>query len=61
MGDNKNGYLASQVLTTLAESARLDIVCNAVLKYAFNVQKNPKVQIDALNWLSSAILEFGFM
>jgi len=61
LGDNKNGNLASQVLTTLAESTRLDLVCNAVLEYAFTVQKNPKVQIDALNWLSGAILEFGFM
>jgi len=61
LGDNKNGNLASQVLTTFAESTRLDLVCNAVLDYAFTVQKNPKVQIDALNWLSGAILEFGFM
>lgn len=61
LGDNKNGILASQILTTLAESTRLDLVSNAVLEYAFTVQKNPKVQIDALNWLSGAILEFGFM
>ncbi|XP_008189868.1 protein mini spindles isoform X2 [Acyrthosiphon pisum] len=61
LGDNKNGNLASQVLTTFAESTRLDLVCNAVLDYAFTVQKNPKVQIDALNWLSGAILEFGFI
>jgi len=61
LGDNKNGNLASQVLTSFAESTRLDLVSNAVLEYAFTVQKNPKVQIDALNWLSGAILEFGFM
>lgn len=61
LGDNKNGNLASQVLTSFAESTRLDLVCNAVLEYAFTVQKNPKVQIDALNWLSGAILEFGFI
>lgn len=61
LGDGKNGNLASQVLTTFAEATRLDIVSNAVLEYAFTVQKNPKVQIDALNWLSGAILEFGFM
>lgn len=61
LGDSKNGSLAGQVLTTLAESTRLDLVSNGVLEYAFTVQKNPKVQIDALNWLSGAILEFGFM
>lgn len=61
LGDNKNGTLACQVLTTLSESTRLDLVSNAVLEYAFTLQKNPKVQIDALNWLSGAILEFGFM
>lgn len=61
LGDNKNGGLAGQVLTSLAESTRLDLISNAVLEYAFAVQKNPKVQVDALNWLSSAILEFGFM
>lgn len=61
LGDSKNGNLAGQVLTTLAEATRLDLVSNGVLEYAFTVQKNPKVQIDALNWLSSAILEFGFM
>lgn len=61
LGDNKNGILAGQVLTAFAESTRLDLVTNAVLEYAFTVQKNPKVQIDALNWLSGAILEFGFM
>uniref|UniRef100_A0A2S2Q544 Cytoskeleton-associated protein 5 n=1 Tax=Sipha flava TaxID=143950 RepID=A0A2S2Q544_9HEMI len=61
LGDGKNGTLANQVLTTFAESTRLDLVSNAVLEYAFTVQKNPKVQIDALNWLSGAILEFGFI
>jgi len=61
LGDNKNGNLAGQILTTLSESTTLDLVSNAVLEYAFTSQKNPKVQIDALNWLSSAILEFGFM
>lgn len=61
LGNNKNGNLADQILTTLAKSTRLDLVSNAVLDYAFTVQKNPKVQISALNWLSGAILEFGFM
>lgn len=61
LGDNKIGYLASQVLTALAEATRLDLVSTAVLEYAFTIQKNPKVQIEALNWFSVAILEFGFM
>jgi len=60
LGDTKNGNLASELLTTIADATRLDLVSNVVLKYAFSVQKNPKVQIDALNWLSGAILEFGF-
>lgn len=61
LGDNKNGNLAGEVLSVLAESTKLDLVCNEVLEYTFNIQKNPKVQTDALNWLSGAILEFGFM
>ncbi|XP_050054425.1 protein mini spindles-like isoform X3 [Aphis gossypii] len=60
LGDTKNGNLASELLTVIADATRLDLVSNIVLKYAFSVQKNPKVQIDALNWLSGAILEFGF-
>ncbi|XP_029345564.1 protein mini spindles isoform X2 [Acyrthosiphon pisum] len=60
LGDTKNGNLASELLTTFADATRLDLISNVVLKYAFSVQKNPKVQIDALNWLSGAILEFGF-
>lgn len=60
LGDTKNGGLASELLTVIADATKLDLVSNIVLKYAFNIQKNPKVQIDALNWLSGAILEFGF-
>ncbi|XP_026810117.1 LOW QUALITY PROTEIN: protein mini spindles-like [Rhopalosiphum maidis] len=60
LGDTKNGSLASELLTVIADATKLDLVSNIVLKYAFNIQKNPKVQIDALNWLSGAILEFGF-
>lgn len=61
LGDGKNSNLACQVLTAFAEVTRLDLVSNAVLMYAFSVQKIPKVQIDALHWISGAILEFGFM
>ncbi|KAL5234313.1 hypothetical protein ACI65C_001723 [Semiaphis heraclei] len=60
LGDTKNGNLAIELLTAFADATRLDLVSNIVLKYAFSVQKSPKVQIDALNWLSGAILEFGF-
>jgi len=60
LGDNKNGNIASELLTTLADATGLDVVSTVVLKYVFSVQKNPKVQIDAVNWLSGAILEFGF-
>ena len=60
MSDTKNSNLASELLTNFADATRLDLVSNIVLKYAFSIQKNSKVQIDALNWLSGAILEFGF-
>lgn len=61
LGDKKNGNLVGEVLNTFAESTRLDLVSTLVLEYAFTLQKNVKVQIDALNWLSGAIQEFGFM
>lgn len=61
LGDTKNSNLACQVLTAFAEVTRLDLVSNAVLVYAFTLQKTPKVQVDALNWVSGAILEFGFV
>uniref|UniRef100_A0A8D8W5H1 Cytoskeleton-associated protein 5 n=1 Tax=Cacopsylla melanoneura TaxID=428564 RepID=A0A8D8W5H1_9HEMI len=61
LGDAKNGALASEVLTSLAEATRLDYVSAEVLNYAFTTQKSPKVQQEALTWLSKAILEFGFV
>ncbi|KAI5733008.1 hypothetical protein M8J76_006606 [Diaphorina citri] len=61
LGDAKNGTLAGEVLTCLAEATRLDFVSAEVLNYAFSVQKSPKVQQEALTWLSKAILEFGFV
>ncbi|KAJ9598235.1 hypothetical protein L9F63_011056, partial [Diploptera punctata] len=59
LGDVKNGTLASETLTSLAEATKLDLVATEVLNFAFN-QKSPKVQQEALVWLSTAIKEFGF-
>lgn len=61
LGDAKNGTVSSEVLTALAEATKLDHVASEVLDYAFNNQKSPKVQQEALNWLSQALLEFGFV
>nr|XP_018902745.1 PREDICTED: cytoskeleton-associated protein 5 [Bemisia tabaci]XP_018902746.1 PREDICTED: cytoskeleton-associated protein 5 [Bemisia tabaci]XP_018902747.1 PREDICTED: cytoskeleton-associated protein 5 [Bemisia tabaci]XP_018902749.1 PREDICTED: cytoskeleton-associated protein 5 [Bemisia tabaci] len=61
LGDPKNGSAAAEALTLLAEASRLDLVSTEVLNYAFNTQKNPKVQQETLNWMSNAILEFGFV
>ncbi|PSN31815.1 Mini spindles protein [Blattella germanica] len=59
LGDVKNGTLAAETLTSLAEATKLDLVATEVLNFAFN-QKSPKVQQEALAWLSTAIREFGF-
>lgn len=61
LGDAKNGTIASEVLIALAEATRLDYVASEVIDYAFNKQKSPKVQQESLNWLSQALLEFGFV
>lgn len=61
LDDYKNGTLACEVLTAHAQTIRLDVVTSAVLDYAFTVQITPKFQIGALNWLSEAILDLGFM
>jgi len=59
LGDIKNGTLAAETLTSLAEATKLELVATEVLNFAF-VQKSPKVQQEALLWLSTAIREFGF-
>jgi len=59
LGDVKNGTLAAETLTSLAEATKLELVATEVLNFAF-VQKSPKVQQEALLWLSTAIREFGF-
>ncbi|KAE8740038.1 hypothetical protein FOCC_FOCC014444 [Frankliniella occidentalis] len=61
LGDAKNGTVSAEVLTALAEATKLDHVATEVIDYAFNKQKSPKVQQEALNWLSQALLEFGFV
>jgi len=59
LGDVKNGTLAAETLTSLAEATKLELVATEVLNFAF-AQKSPKVQQEALLWLSTAIREFGF-
>jgi cytoskeleton-associated protein 5 len=59
LGDIKNGTLAAETLTSLAEATRLELVATEVMNFAFT-QKSPKVQQEALVWLSTAIREFGF-
>lgn len=61
LGDAKNGATSAEVLTALAEATKLDHVASEVIEYAFNKQKSPKVQQEALNWLSQALQEFGFV
>ncbi|XP_065221041.1 protein mini spindles isoform X2 [Planococcus citri] len=61
LGDAKNNGLATEVLLLFADNLKLDYVSTEVLEFAFSQQKNPKVQQEALLWLSNAILEFGFI
>ncbi|KAM3186859.1 hypothetical protein ACTXT7_003450 [Hymenolepis weldensis] len=59
VGDVKVVEAVKQALTALAEATTFDIVGNQVLGAAIQ-QKSPKNQVEALNWLSDAIKEFGF-
>ncbi|XP_017847656.1 protein mini spindles isoform X3 [Drosophila busckii] len=59
LADAKNGGVAAEVLTALAESTKLEYVVSKVLSFAFE-QKSPKVQSEAFNWMNKSILEFGF-
>ncbi|VUZ38989.1 unnamed protein product [Hymenolepis diminuta] len=59
IGDVKVVEAVKQALTALAEATAFDIVGNQILGAAIQ-QKSPKNQIEALNWLSNAIKEFGF-
>ncbi|KAK0183474.1 hypothetical protein PV327_001512 [Microctonus hyperodae] len=58
LSDVKNSAIASDTLIAIAEATNIEHVANEVITFAFN-QKNPKVQQEALNWLSNALLEFG--
>lgn len=59
LGDSKTNSLAAETLSAIAECIKLDYVVSAVLEYAFT-QKNPKVQQEALLYVSNALKEFGF-
>uniref|UniRef100_A0A0A1WXY4 Cytoskeleton-associated protein 5 n=1 Tax=Zeugodacus cucurbitae TaxID=28588 RepID=A0A0A1WXY4_ZEUCU len=59
LADIKNGSTAADVLTAFAEATKLEHIVGRVLSFAFE-QKSPKVQSEALNWVSKSILEFGF-
>ncbi|XP_065333081.1 protein mini spindles isoform X1 [Cloeon dipterum] len=59
LGDAKVGTAAADALTAMAETLKLDYVAVEVLTLAFN-QKSPKVQQEAMGWLSNALKDFGF-
>lgn len=44
----------------MAESISLEYITKKVLEFAFDEQKSPKVQQEALLWVNGAIKEFGF-
>uniref|UniRef100_A0A182QHS5 TOG domain-containing protein n=1 Tax=Anopheles farauti TaxID=69004 RepID=A0A182QHS5_9DIPT len=61
LADAKNGPGAAAVLTAMAEGgARLDYTVQRVMEFAFEQQKSPKVQQEALVWVATALREFGF-
>lgn len=59
LADSKNSSVAAGVLSAISEATKLEIVVIKVISFAFE-QKSPKVQSEALLWVSSAIKEFGF-
>lgn len=58
LADSKNSTGANQVLIAAAEAIQLDYVVTKVIAIAFE-QKSPKVQAEALIWVSNALREFG--
>ncbi|XP_041052921.1 cytoskeleton-associated protein 5 isoform X2 [Carcharodon carcharias] len=58
-GDIKCGMKAKEALTAIAEACSLPWTAEQVVAMAF-AQKNPKNQAEVLNWLATAIKEFGF-
>ncbi|XP_056463774.1 cytoskeleton-associated protein 5-A-like isoform X2 [Gadus chalcogrammus] len=59
VSDVKCGGKAKDALTAIGEACSLPWTAEQVVSMAFT-QKNPKNQAEALNWLSTAIKEFGF-
>ncbi|XP_059928012.1 cytoskeleton-associated protein 5-like isoform X2 [Gadus macrocephalus] len=59
VSDVKCGGKARDALTAIGEACSLPWTAEQVVSLAFT-QKNPKNQAEALNWLSTAIKEFGF-
>lgn len=59
LGDIKNGALAADVLTAMAEATNLNEIAVAVTDFAVT-QKSPKVLQESFSWLSNALKEFGF-
>ncbi|CAL8404824.1 unnamed protein product [Boreogadus saida] len=59
VSDVKCAGKAKDALTAIAEACSLPWTAEQVVSMAFT-QKNPKNQAEALNWLSTAIKEFGF-
>ncbi|XP_076313305.1 msps cytoskeleton-associated protein 5 [Tachypleus tridentatus] len=58
IGDPKNGNIAGTSITALAEATSLDYISSEVLNTVFT-QRSPKNQSEALNWLATALKEFG--
>lgn len=58
LSDCKNGVVASDTLTAMAEATHLSEVSAHALEFAF-AQKNPKVLQETLGWLATAVKEFG--
>ncbi|XP_055533540.1 protein mini spindles isoform X2 [Wyeomyia smithii] len=59
LGDAKNNIPAGQALSAIADSINLEYTISKVMDFAFE-QKSPKVQQEALNWVSNSLKEFGF-
>ncbi|KAG7467929.1 hypothetical protein MATL_G00137420 [Megalops atlanticus] len=59
VGDVKCGGKAKEALTAIGEACSLPWTAEQVVSMAF-AQKNPKNQAEALNWLATAMKEFGF-
>ncbi|VDM02531.1 unnamed protein product [Schistocephalus solidus] len=58
VGDIKVGEAVKLAFTALAEATTFEIVGGRILRAVYQ-QKNPKCQIECLNWLSLSIKEFG--